>query len=194
MKSYYLVMLILLFLFFIGCSSNKPDTSSTTSEPKVVSESAQPTGATPEPKTATETPQTINPPSQTASPPPKTTNSINSIIVFGKVTFESDVRPSKTQTVGDKENKREYYAYEDGYVEIKIDSMQFADKTEPIWIDKNNTMAVELPLENPLALPQKITIIINRKGYGSVEIKDIEITNNIVLLPDIQISKIKDKK
>lgn len=182
MKSYYLLVLGFLLLFFIGCSTNKPDTSSTTSEPKVVLETPQATSTTPESKTVTETPQATD-------SNPKTTNPINSIIVFGKVIFESDIRPSKTQTVGEKENKKEYYAYEDGSVDIKIDALQFTETTYPIWIDKENNMAVELPLKKPLTLPQKITITINREGYGKVEIKDVEITSNTVLLPELQISK-----
>lgn len=167
MKSHIVITIItaLFVCVIIGCSTNKPDTSSQALEQKTVSEAPQSAAST----------------NGNASV-------INKIIFVGRVSFDSDVRPSKVETVDGKDGKKEYYAYEDGFIGIKIDAVQFTGTAKPLWIDKYDNLAVELPLEKPIAIPQKAVITINREGYKTIEV-NVDITGDTVLIPEVQISK-----
>lgn len=116
---------------------------------------------------------------------------IKSLVIAGKITFENDIKPADVKELGEGENKRKYYSYTDGSIEVVIDAIKYSKREGLLWVDEAGLMSFQLAFEAPITLPQKGTFTIKRTGYKDIVLKDLDINTDPFALPEINMKSSK---
>lgn len=181
----HLVILTLLLVFTLVLTGCPPQGTRSSSTPQGAVQSPATPAATP---TAAASGQpSSGQQGRIVGLPPKAP--IQELIVAGSIIFERDVKPKDVRELGEKENKRKFYSYHDGSVDVTIEAIKYTHSENLLWVDEQGMMSFLLKFEKPVTLPLNGTITIKRNGYEAVVLKDLKISTNPLVLPDIKMKR-----